>query len=164
MKTIKLANLLFLCIVTLMACKKEAEKTEEITEEVIETIETETKMEKMTDPALEDKTWVLIELMGQPIEHDENKKDMSLIFMSEKGTLAGFDGCNSFNGGYELMKGNRFQTQPLAKTMKACLDMENSEQYTKAIEKADTYILQDSLLSITKGRMAAMAKFKLKSE
>jgi len=115
-----------------------------------------------TDAALEDKTWVLIELMGKTI--DPKEEEMYLRFMSNEGLLTGSDGCNRFSGNYELLKGSRFRTGPLASTMKACLDMQYAGEYLQAIEKSDTYILVDSMLSITKARMAPMAKFKLKAD
>lgn len=117
-----------------------------------------------TDTALEDKTWVLIELLGQPIDSQEARSTMSLKFMSDRGLLAGSDGCNRFNGPYELLNGNRFKAGPFATTLMACENMDNAKAYLDVLEKSDTYILTDSLLSITKARMAPMAKFKMKEE
>jgi heat shock protein HslJ len=121
-------------------------------------------LKNKTDTALENKTWVLVELMGQAIVDGENTKEMYMMFISENGTLAGFDGCNRFTGGYELLEGNRYKSGPFATTRMACVDMENSRKFIQAVEKSDTYMLTDSTLSITKARMAVLAKFKLKEE
>ncbi len=119
-------------------------------------------LKNLADSNLENKTWVAIEIMGQQIAEGDNKKEMTLMFMSENGLLTGSDGCNRFNGGYELLKGNRYKSGPFATTMMACENMEMSQQYLQMLEKADTYIITDSILSITKGRMAIMAKFKVR--
>jgi uncharacterized lipoprotein NlpE involved in copper resistance len=113
------------------------------------------------DNNLENKTWVLIELLGQPVE---DTKNVFVMFVSEKGILTGSDGCNRFNGGYELLEGSRYTSGPFMTTLMACDDMENSKDFLEVVEKSDTYIVSDSTLSITKARMAVMAKFKLKEE
>ena len=117
-----------------------------------------------TDRALENKTWVLVELLGQPAKPQENKNAMSLMFMSDKGLLTGSDGCNRFNSECKLLNGNRFKAGPFATTLMACENMDNAREYLQVLEKSDTYILTDSTLSITKARMAVMAKFKLKED
>ena len=111
---------------------------------------------------LEDKTWVLIELLGKPIQAQENQKEISLIFVSTNGLLAGNDGCNRFKGEYELLEGNRFKSGPFSSTLMACENMDTAKRFMKVIEKSDTYILTDTTLSFSKARMAVMAKFKLK--
>jgi heat shock protein HslJ len=121
-------------------------------------------VKKRKDEKLEDKTWVLVELMGKTIEPKEKPYEMYLKFVSSEGLLTGSDGCNQFSGNYELLKGSRYKSGPFASTMKACLDMTYAVEFLNAVEKSDTYILTDSTLSITKARMAIMAKFKLKSE
>lgn len=120
-----------------------------------------TLMKNRTDPNLENKKWVLVELMGKEVSFENDTRTAHLIFDGESGRLAGSDSCNRIMGGYELAEGNRISFGSLASTMMACPDMEIADQFTKALEKVDSYTVTEGILSLNRARMAPLARFRL---
>lgn len=116
------------------------------------------------DYALENKTWVLTELMGQTVESSENRKEATLRFLSEEALIAGNNSCNQIGGSYELLDGNRIKIGTLRSTMMACPDMSIADELNQVLEKIDNYTVLDGVLQLNKARMAPLAKFKLKDE
>jgi len=116
------------------------------------------------DPVLEDKKWMLTELMGKPVEMTEGRREGYIIFSQETGSYAGRNTCNSFFGQYELMEGNRIRFGKAGSTLMACPDMETEKLFMKVLEMADNYTVADNVLSLNKARMAPMAKFKLEEK
>ena len=119
-------------------------------------------MKNYSDSNLENKTWVLTEMMGQAINTNSDEKKITLTFSSADGVLSGYNGCNQFSGGYELMSGNRYKSGPFANTLMACENMDKANKYMGIIDQADNYTIADGILNINKGRMATMAKFEVK--
>ncbi|MCM5663730.1 copper resistance protein NlpE N-terminal domain-containing protein [Galbibacter mesophilus] len=118
------------------------------------------KESMVTDTTLTDKKWKLVTLMGKPIsEIEETATEPFIEFSSEENRVGGNAGCNNFSGSYTLKEGNRFETSPLATTMKACMKMQVEGQLMKVLEKVDTYTIKDGKLSLTKGKMAPLAVF-----
>ncbi len=116
-------------------------------------------MKKLNDSQLEDKTWVLTELMGQKIEVKEGSPRPTITFQSTNTRISGNDGCNNLTGNYSLKKGNQIQISGMAATLRACLDMTTANSFNEVIRKVDNYAITDSLLSLNKARMAPLARF-----
>ncbi len=116
------------------------------------------------DYQLENKKWILTELMGQEFTPGDGEKQAYLEFNSELGRVAGNNTCNQVSGSYELMEGNRIRIGPVASTMMACPDMENEARFNEVLERVDNYTIADGVLSLNKARMAPMARFRLQEE
>jgi uncharacterized lipoprotein NlpE involved in copper resistance len=118
-------------------------------------------MKNRADYRLEDKKWILTELMGQEVTFGEGKKEAFLIFDSETGRVSGNNSCNVLSGGYELEEGDRIAIGQMAATLMACPDMEIADRLNQVLGKADNYTISDGVLSLNKARMAPMARFRL---
>ena len=117
-------------------------------------------LKNRVDPGLEDKKWVLIELMGKPVETTGRLREGHIQFSMETGRFSGSNTCNNFFGQYELMKGNRIEFGKAGSTLMACPDMETQNLFMEVLHMADNYSLTDSVLSINKARLAPLARFR----
>jgi uncharacterized lipoprotein NlpE involved in copper resistance len=115
------------------------------------------------DYSLENKTWVLKELMGQPIEFKEDQTKATLNFNSENAMIYGSNGCNRISMGYELLEGLRIKIAPGISTLMACPDDTISEAFNEVLQRADNYTVNNGELQLNKARMAPLAKFQLES-
>jgi heat shock protein HslJ len=113
------------------------------------------------DPRLEDKKWILKELMGKPFEKKEGNKQAFLLFEMETSTFSGNGSCNNIFGSYELKDGNRVSFGNAGATMMACEDMETERMFLEMISKADNYSISEGTLSLNKANMAPLARFEL---
>ena len=113
------------------------------------------------DTNLENKKWVLTELMGQKIESANSDKMIHLMFSDKDGIISGHNGCNLFSGSYELMSGNRLKSEPFANTLMTCQDMDTATKFMGVREKADNYTVVEGVLNLNKVRMAPLAKFRI---
>lgn len=120
------------------------------------------KKNKM-DYNLENKTWILTELLGQTIEEKEGQAQAHLIFHSENAMLSGYNGCNRISMGYELLEGQRIRLAPGISTLMACPDDQISDNFNDVLTTIDNYTVSDGELQLNKARMAPMAKFTLES-
>jgi copper homeostasis protein (lipoprotein) len=114
------------------------------------------------DYNLEDKEWVLVELRGNPVERNEDKKEGSLRFDMETGMFSGNNTCNNFFGQYELMEGDRIKFGRVGATLMACPDGELESIFMEVLEMTDNYNVVDGILSLNRARMAPLARFELK--
>jgi copper homeostasis protein (lipoprotein) len=113
------------------------------------------------DPRLEDKKWILKELMGKHIELKEGDKDAFLLFNMETSMFSGNGSCNNIFGSYELKEGNRIGFGNAGSTMMACEDMETERMFLEMISKVDNYSISEGTLSLNKSKMAPLARFEL---
>jgi uncharacterized lipoprotein NlpE involved in copper resistance len=119
----------------------------------------------LTDPRLEDKKWVLVELRGNSVKKSQGLKDAFVLFEMETASFNGNGSCNNIFGPYELLEGNRITFGNTASTMMACPDMQIEKEFLEVLRIVDNYSISDSTLSIQKARMAPLARFTLeKSE
>lgn len=114
-----------------------------------------------SDPKLEDKKWVLMELMGKAVTLGEGSKQADITFHSQLARVTGNNGCNVFTAAFELKPHGRIALGHIAATLMACQNMEVASKFNEALEKADNYTLDDSILSLNKARMAPLARFRL---
>ena len=122
-------------------------------------------MKNKTDPWLENKKWVLTELMGKEITFEDENRQAFLMFDSASGRVGGSDSCNRLTGSYEILEGNRLSFgRGMASTMMACPDMEIADRFNEVLNTVDNYTVADGVLSLNKARMAPLARFKLVTE
>ena len=114
-----------------------------------------------TDYQLENKKWMLTELMGREFVPGEGMAEAYLYFDMETGRISGNNSCNLVNGSYELQEGNRISFGRMASTLMACPDMAKADQFNEVLERADNYTIADGILSLNKSRMAPLARFRL---
>jgi heat shock protein HslJ len=112
------------------------------------------------DFQLENKKWMLTELMGQEFVPGEGMAQAFLYFDMETGRISGNNSCNMLNGSYELREGNRISFGQMASTLMACPEMARADQFNEVLEHADNYTIADGILSLNKARMAPLARFR----
>jgi heat shock protein HslJ len=112
-----------------------------------------------TDPRLEGKKWVLVELRGKSFEKSEAMKEAFLMFDMETSMFSGNSSCNNIFGPYELREGNRLSFGNAGATMMACPDMEAERIFLDILREVDNYSLLDGSLSLNKAKMAPLARF-----
>ena len=110
------------------------------------------------DPELQDREWVLVELLGQPVT---TERPPTLRFDRATARLSGSDGCNRLMGNYRLREVNRLQIgDNMASTMMACPDMATSKQFNDALQQVDNYSIGNGELSLNRARMAPLLRFR----
>ena len=114
----------------------------------------------LTDPRLEERDWVLTELLGEPVALPEDQPAPSLRFDSSTGRVSGSDGCNRLMGSYRLLERDRIEFGQLAGTLMACPDMTLPDRFRDMLGKVGDYAISDGELSLFKGRMAILARFR----
>jgi heat shock protein HslJ len=121
-------------------------------------------MKNYSDLKLENKKWLLTELMGQEVKPSEGSKISFVMFNAKEAMVSGNNGCNLFSGGYSIESGNRIKIGNMMNTMMACDNMDQASQFMGVLQKADNYTVVDGKLHLNKARMAPLAKFKLTEE
>ena len=112
------------------------------------------------DPDLEDRRWVLVEIMGQPVVTSPDGREAFIRFDGAQGTLNGNNSCNNFFGSYVLQPGNRIRiADNLGATMMACPDMEPEAAFMDALGRIDNYATDGNSLSLNRARMAPLLRF-----
>lgn len=112
-----------------------------------------------SDPRLEGRRWVLIELMGQPVEAAPGRAVPSVEFDVGTGRVAGNASCNRFFGSYKLLEGDRIRFGQFGATMMACPDMTLEQRFLEVLQRADSYSVADGVLALNRARMAPLARF-----
>lgn len=114
---------------------------------------------KIEEPLLE-KYWKLIELNGKPLDTTKLNKEPHIIFKSFENRFTGSGGCNNFSGTYALLANGRIKLSNAISTQMACpAGMDTEKILHEIFGKIDTYIISGDTLTITKARMAPLAKF-----
>lgn len=112
--------------------------------------------------ALLNKKWRPIELMGKPVLLDEkNTKEPYLLFDNETSRYQAVTDCNGIGGEFEIQPFNKIKLSPGMSTMMACESMEIEHQLSEVLKQADGFIINGDELTLIKGRMAPLAKFKV---
>jgi len=62
-------------------------------------------------------------------------------------------------GSYQLSEGNRIAFSAIASTMMACPDLAIETEFDKMLSMVDSYSFDGSALTLSKSRMAPLAKF-----
>lgn len=121
-------------------------------------------MKNHNDGNLEDKKWVLVELMGQKVEYGKDDKPIHITFNGELGQMTGYNGCNLLVGPYTLKPGLRIEVGMMANTLMACKNMDTATKFMEILQKMDNYSIAENALSLNKARMAPMARLEFVKE
>ena len=115
---------------------------------------------KKLDMGITEKYWKLVELMGKPVTWiDGQGKEVHMILKADKLQVNAHGGCNGIGGSYQLYPMNRIRFGNLISTMMACPALETENGFKKALETADSYILDGDKLQLIRARMAPLARF-----
>lgn len=110
---------------------------------------------------LEGTYWKLVELNNQQIRPTpDNRREIHIQFRKESSKLEGFAGCNTIAGQYTVDKNNRLGISSILSTRMACDDLGLETVLVKVLETADSYTIKGFELSLSKGGIAPLAKFK----
>ena len=117
------------------------------------------------DPRIEDRRWLLIEVMGRPVEDFETDRAPFIRFDSAQRRASGSASCNRFFGDYAILAGNRIRfVGGIGATRMACPDMRLEAAFFEALETTDGYALDGGQLSFSRARMAPLLVFSLSSD
>ena len=108
-------------------------------------------------PTIEGKTWRLLELPGQTLAATESARAPILMLDPTTRRVTGLDGCNRFNGSYEL-DGDRLRFRAIASTRMACLPevMAAADAYLRILVGEVSWALHDgALILVRDGQMVA---------
>lgn len=109
------------------------------------------------DTIITGKYWKLIEVNGKKIGKQLKQPHMVIIDNQVRGN----GGCNTFSGRVQITPMHRIVFQNLVSTKMACMDDgRNSTEslFFNALNTADQYQLKQDTLSLSKGRMAPLAR------
>lgn len=111
---------------------------------------------------LTEKYWQLTELNGKAVQTMGNTgKEPHLIFKTQDAKVKGSGACNAFSGTYKLTPGNKISFSPLVSTRMSCQDLATESAFLKALDASDNYTVTEETLTLNKGKMAPLAKFKV---
>lgn len=133
--------LLWLFVFTLVSCKTSAPTSQ------------------VPDASLKETYWKLTELMGQPVPRPEPDGREAHIILKSGGRLQGFAGCNNIMGTFETKDRFSISFKGVASTLMACADMKTEDSLKKVLEQVDNYSISGNNLSLSKAKMAPLAKF-----
>ena len=115
------------------------------------------------DDNLVEKYWKLTELFGELVNTSEGGNEAYIIFKKEDNRITGKGGCNTFNGSFSLMPGNRITFSKTISTMMMCANMEIETKMYQMLEMADNYMINGDKLVLNRARMAPLARFEVVS-
>ncbi len=101
-------------------------------------------------------TWRLVELRGKPV-NNTSAKPYTLMLNSKTGKFSTYVGCNSFSGNYLMKDAGLLSFSMVAGTKMACPNMDFENDYIKALEKVNNYMIEENMLHLHRGnRVFAM--------
>jgi len=103
--------------------------------------------------------WLLRTLAGQPVETGANQREVFLQFehQGEAAIAHGYSGCNSFTGHY-LAAGATLTFDKMAKSLRACEDMQVEDRFLGMLERVTSFRIESSWL-ILSGSSGELATF-----
>ncbi len=113
---------------------------------------------KNGNPEIEDKKWALVELYGKKIK--VNPATHYVVFHSEDARIEAKAGCNQLTFGYKIKNGLVLEIEPGISTLMACAD-KTEDKFKNAMMEADNLSVNETTLTVNKGRMAPLAVFKI---
>ena len=99
--------------------------------------------------------WTLVELMGKYLEHSA----AHIRFDADINQINGYGWCNTFTGNYKFLQGNQITFTEMIPTSKICPDTTIEKQFLNMFRAVDTYILDNKVLTLSRGSAAPLAKF-----
>ena len=109
---------------------------------------------------LENTTWRLVELGGQPALPGPNQSQAQLRFAGDSGRVVGSTGCNRLSGSY-TRSGTTLRFGPAITTKMACVDPRLNEQearFVAALEATERHEIQGDTLTLI-GSAGPVARF-----
>lgn len=141
--------ILLLCLFIIAGCRS-SQKT---------TISQSTPANKQNAELLETR-WELTELTGTTVTRsNHSQRPINIVLKKDGNKVQGFSGCNTIMGKYELKEGNHIAFSAMASTMMACPDMNMETEFNKMLETVDNYSINGNVLSLSKAKMAPLARF-----
>ncbi|MEP5568189.1 MAG: YbaY family lipoprotein [Halioglobus sp.] len=139
-----------------------AEEAEAVEEVSVAPAQEETTDAKQSDLAI----WELATLEGGDAPLGAGGKKVDLALNAQDGTASGFSGCNRYQGSFSnegsSTHGTPLKFGPMASTMRACADGEDTERaYLALLGKVNAYRLKGSGLELLRGDKV-VATFKLR--
>lgn len=124
--------------------------------------ESEQSLEKdqAINSEIEDKKWVLVELVGVPYEVSENDSAYFSLYPG-KNRISGRLGCNNFFGTYKIGEDQGISFSELGTTMMACPDMTTEDRMKNMLSEVDNFAFEDGVLNLKWGKGKTLASFKL---
>jgi uncharacterized lipoprotein NlpE involved in copper resistance len=117
------------------------------------------------DPRIEDRKWLLTEVMGQAYAPSDDGREAFLLLDGELNRASGNNSCNNFFGGYVIETGQRIRfAENMGATMMACPDTSTEQSFMEALRTVDNYSVSGDELSLNKARMAPLLRFELATE
>jgi heat shock protein HslJ len=117
------------------------------------------------DPRIEDRKWLLTEVMGQPYAPSDDGREAFLFLDADLKRANGNASCNNFFGGYVIETGQRIRfAGNMGATMMACPDMSTEQSFMEALRTVDNYSVSGDELSLNKARMAPLLRFQLATD
>jgi heat shock protein HslJ len=114
----------------------------------------------VSDSSLTETYWKLIELMGKPVAiTTSGKKEVHIKFRKEGNRVEGFGGCNGFGGKFETKNNFNISITNVISTMMACPDLATENELFNVLKTVDNYYIKGDTLSLSKAKMATMARF-----
>lgn len=109
------------------------------------------------DIAFTDTKWKLVKLMGQDISNSE----AFISFKTDKNTVFGNSGCNTFNGTFTIANQFQLTLSEMATTMKSCpeKDMTIEQNFLDVLNTTDNFSLNGNTMTLNKAKMAPLAVF-----
>lgn len=103
------------------------------------------------------KYWKLVRLNGKQLETGE--REAFIMFEEEETRVHGNSSCNTFNGKYELLEGDRIKFSPFAMTRMACIGNNVESEFMQIFEKTTSYSLISNELILQDEFETTLAKF-----
>ncbi|HNR86355.1 MAG TPA: META domain-containing protein, partial [Taishania sp.] len=100
------------------------------------------------NPALTEKYWKLVAVNDIKITNkDFIETEPHIMFKSEFNHVRGNDGCNQFQGKFEI-KGNKISFERMLSTLKACPDVFASTEFRKLLSEEITFEVKNDKLTL----------------
>ncbi len=113
-----------------------------------------------TGSTLTETYWKLIELMGNTVEKTPaDQKEVYIKLKKDGNKIEGFGGCNGFGGEFTTKNDFNISMTNIISTMIACPDLERENELFNVLKTVDNYYARGDTLSLSKAKMATMAKF-----
>lgn len=152
----------YVILLLLLGCTTSKDKHPQNSESIITKPKNEIKIESETNVkpiTLIGTKWGLIELLGKPIDNSRLiKKDPYLYFL-ENNRFSSHAGCNMLNGEFKTDFTKTLTFSKTISTMMACPDMSLENDFKLVLEQADSFVVADSILVLSKAKKAPLAKF-----
>jgi heat shock protein HslJ len=113
----------------------------------------------ISPPKLTGTYWKLIEIRGQAINTPDMAKPFYIKMDSAEGRFNAWAGCNRMMGTFSQPDAFRISFGKAASTMMACPDMTIERALAEVLEIVDNYAIAGDKLSLSKARMAPLARF-----